>query len=344
MGEFNVTTFQTQASHANFFMEFSKVPLLSALAVFKNIINEELIRSFHVYQVEDGKEMGVEREFLFNRSSTYVEMVAQPLLQLSRVKFSELFEGQQMGVWLCMLVFDIKFPPYSTHIPSLLVVSRNPKLKSIPTLADDLQNVFQFRCRVENTLPSEIADENICEEDSDNNHGLERVVPVFDQDLNCLPCATGVPSASENHQSVLNLQGDVPKKKKKKAVSERIAGIALDDLVKYFGLPITEASRNLKVGLTVLKRKCRELGIPRWPHRKIKSLDTLIHDLQEEAERQEQKNKAAAMAVKKRKRMLESEKESIERKPFMEIQSETKRFRQDVFKRRHRARALKNKS
>lgn len=49
---------------------------------------------------------------------------------------------------------------------------------------------------------------------------------------------------------------------------------------------------------------------------------------------------AAAIAVAKRQKMLESEKESIERKPFLEIKSETKRFRQDVFKRRHRARAL----
>lgn len=63
--------------------------------------------------------------------------------------------------------------------------------------------------------------------------------------------------------------------------------------------------------------------------------------MQEEAERQKQENEDAAMAVAKRQKMLEREKESIERKPFMEIQSETKRFRQDVFKRRHRARALK---
>lgn len=63
--------------------------------------------------------------------------------------------------------------------------------------------------------------------------------------------------------------------------------------------------------------------------------------MQEEAERQKQENEDAAMAVAKRQKMLEREKETIERKPFVEIQSETKRFRQDVFKRRHRARALK---
>lgn len=69
-------------------------------------------------------------------------------------------------------------------------------------------------------------------------------------------------------------------KKKKRAATEHVANIALTDLVKYFDLPITEASKYLRVGLTVLKRKCREFGIPRWPHRKIKSLDNLIQNLQ----------------------------------------------------------------
>lgn len=69
-------------------------------------------------------------------------------------------------------------------------------------------------------------------------------------------------------------------KKKKRAASKHVAELSLEDLSKYFGLTIVEASRNLNIGLTVLKKKCREFGIPRWPHRKIKSLDSLIHDLQ----------------------------------------------------------------
>lgn len=82
-----------------------------------------------------------------------------------------------------------------------------------------------------------------------------------------------------SRSSVIDL-ASVMAKKKKRAATEDIARIALEDLVKYFDLPIAEASRNLKVGLTVLKRKCREFGIPRWPHRKIKSLDSLIRNLQ----------------------------------------------------------------
>ena len=64
--------------------------------------------------------------------------------------------------------------------------------------------------------------------------------------------------------------------------------------------------------------------------------------LQAEVEQQQKADEAAAMVVTKRQRMLESEKESIERKPFIEIQRETKKFRQDIFKKRHRARARDN--
>lgn len=73
---------------------------------------------------------------------------------------------------------------------------------------------------------------------------------------------------------------DVSGKKKRRAATKDIASLGLEDLAKYFDVPIIEASKNLKVGLTVLKKKCREFGIPRWPHRKIKSLDGLISDLQ----------------------------------------------------------------
>ncbi|XVF62293.1 hypothetical protein PTKIN_Ptkin08bG0205800 [Pterospermum kingtungense] len=58
------------------------------------------------------------------------------------------------------------------------------------------------------------------------------------------------------------------------------------------------------------EKKCREFGIPRWPHRKIKSLDGLIRDPEEEAEKRQQEDEAAASAVSKRRIMLETDKES----------------------------------
>lgn len=49
------------------------------------------------------------------------------------------------------------------------------------------------------------------------------------------------------------------------------------------------------------------------------------------------------MVVAKKQKKLETEMRNIVERPFMEIQIETKRFRQDNFKKRHRAsRAKKN--
>ena len=56
--------------------------------------------------------------------------------------------------------------------------------------------------------------------------------------------------------------------------------LSFNMLSKYFDMPILEASKKLKVGLTVLKKRCRLFGIPRWPHRKMKSLNSLIHKIQ----------------------------------------------------------------
>lgn len=56
-------------------------------------------------------------------------------------------------------------------------------------------------------------------------------------------------------------------------------GLGMEEIQKYFHVPITKAAKELKVGLTVLKKRCRELNIMRWPHRKIKSLKSLIHNV-----------------------------------------------------------------
>jgi hypothetical protein len=71
-----------------------------------------------------------------------------------------------------------------------------------------------------------------------------------------------------------------PAKRQRRANRKHIASITLVDIAQYFHLPIREASRTLKIGVSILKRKCRQYGIPRWPHRKIKSLDSLISDLE----------------------------------------------------------------
>ena len=56
----------------------------------------------------------------------------------------------------------------------------------------------------------------------------------------------------------------------------RVADITRDDLASLFHLPAELACRELGIGLTVLKRRAREVGIQRWPFRKMKSLERLI--------------------------------------------------------------------
>jgi len=56
--------------------------------------------------------------------------------------------------------------------------------------------------------------------------------------------------------------------------------ISFDELSKYFHLPINQVAKELGVCATILKKICRRNGIPRWPHRKIKSIEKMISNLE----------------------------------------------------------------
>ena len=63
-------------------------------------------------------------------------------------------------------------------------------------------------------------------------------------------------------------------------ISLEPSNLTLEQLSAYFHLPINEAAMQLGVCPTVLKKMCRSKGVDRWPHRKIKSIDSLIESLQ----------------------------------------------------------------
>ncbi|GJP32032.1 hypothetical protein CLOM_g16577 [Closterium sp. NIES-68] len=56
--------------------------------------------------------------------------------------------------------------------------------------------------------------------------------------------------------------------------------ISLQELMEHFHLPINEAACKLGVCVTVLKQQCREHGIQRWPFRKVRKLDNMLHALE----------------------------------------------------------------
>ena len=52
--------------------------------------------------------------------------------------------------------------------------------------------------------------------------------------------------------------------------------ITRKELEKYYGLSLEHTASELKLGTTALKKICRDNGISRWPHRKLRSIDKLI--------------------------------------------------------------------
>lgn len=54
------------------------------------------------------------------------------------------------------------------------------------------------------------------------------------------------------------------------------------------------AKTNRPIISQVLKKRCRDFGIPRWPHRKIKSIKVLIDNIKELADPQDSSSVDAA--------------------------------------------------
>lgn len=56
--------------------------------------------------------------------------------------------------------------------------------------------------------------------------------------------------------------------------------LSWEEVSQYFSMPIEAAAGELDMCLTSLKGNCRQLGLKRWPHRKIRSLQNLIKYIQ----------------------------------------------------------------
>ncbi|KAK3036236.1 hypothetical protein RJ639_030778 [Escallonia herrerae] len=108
-------------------------------------------------------------------------------------------------------------------------------------------------------------------------------------------------------------------------------------LSQYFYMPITQAAKELNIGLTLLKKRCRELGIRRWPHRKLMSLQTLIKNVQELGK---EEGNSAEGKLKDAIKILEQERKLMEVVPDMQLEDKTKRLRQACFKANYKKRKI----
>nr|GMD34129.1 protein RKD1-like [Ipomoea batatas] len=98
--------------------------------------------------------------------------------------------------------------------------------------------------------------------------------------------------------------------------------LSRETVSNYFYMPISQAAKELNIGLTLLKKRCRELGIRRWPHRKLMSLESLIKNVQELGKNQGEGKIREAIKV------LENERKLLLRTPDLQLDETTKRLRQ----------------
>lgn len=102
--------------------------------------------------------------------------------------------------------------------------------------------------------------------------------------------------------------------------------ITFEQLTKYFHLPINDVAKELGICATMLKKICRKNGIPRWPHRKIKSLNKMIENL--EASLQNNASEAEE-CIRQEINILKNKKSLIMKNPSILVQG-NKRSSQDA--------------
>jgi len=63
---------------------------------------------------------------------------------------------------------------------------------------------------------------------------------------------------------------------------EKLSGpqITIEELSQHFHLPLKDASKQLGLSTTAIKKLCRDHGIKRWPQRKIKSFNRQLEQLE----------------------------------------------------------------
>ncbi|GAQ80799.1 RWP-RK domain-containing protein [Klebsormidium nitens] len=154
---------------------------------------------------------------------------------------------------------------------------------------------------------------------------------------------TGAPGEAESSPYPLKgpvLSGLTPAKSRFRppdgfrAPLKRAGKLTVEDLTPYFDMPMSEACKALGIGSTVLKRRCRDLNIPRWPYRKVKSIEGLIRAINELGPSAEG---TSAKQVEETLQRLEGEKKRISESPGLTMAQETKKFRQACFNASHKA-------
>ncbi|GFR52082.1 hypothetical protein Agub_g14542, partial [Astrephomene gubernaculifera] len=103
--------------------------------------------------------------------------------------------------------------------------------------------------------------------------------------------------------------------------------LSMADIRKTFELPMVEAAQVLNTSTTNLKRRCRQLGVQRWPQRKLESLINLKRWIEEDADIEDEEERKAQLD------RVARNLEEIIRDPNSELWESIKPIRQNYYKR-----------
>lgn len=102
-----------------------------------------------------------------------------------------------------------------------------------------------------------------------------------------------------------------------------------------FDMPLAEAAKSLDVGLSVMKRVCRTLGLARWPYRTRASLQSVIDKTEKYlADRRQDSEEGEACSGQKAHllKALQSQMNSVTGQDGSDLRSDIKKYRQSIFK------------
>ncbi|XP_016471868.1 protein RKD4-like [Nicotiana tabacum] len=194
---------------------------------------------------------------------------------------------------------------------------------------------FQFPSDIQNNHLPTFFDLKEFEEICQDLGTLDVKLPPFQEEIplnmtftpleECQNYVTSTMISSGEREIINGTNKELIRKRNNNGRHKKSDALELDEIQRYFHVPINKAAKELRVGLTVLKKRCRELNIMRWPHRKIKSLQTLIDSVKE-------------MGLTSEVEMLEEHQRMLEKVPEMELTERTKKLRQTCFKANYKKR------
>ncbi|KAL0797963.1 hypothetical protein Bca101_053137 [Brassica carinata] len=112
----------------------------------------------------------------------------------------------------------------------------------------------------------------------------------------------------------------------------------------YYHMPLTQVAKELNIGLTLLKKKCRDLGIQRWPHQvelnwvEVTNLTSYIFQLLAFylANEMLEKGEGDADDLRNVLEKLKKVEKMMEELPDLEFEDKIKRLRQAFYKARQK--------